>query len=102
MTGGLNGIIAPSQTYQRQVHHRTTARALRQSTGMRSKTATTGVGATTTATAAAGGGGGTDNTVANGRHSGKSVESKQKDEINVCPLRHAATEVCNSCLSRYV
>ena len=88
-TSGINGIVASSQTYQRQVHHRTTARSLRQSTSVRSRTTTI-----------ADGGGGAQGRQATESKKNKSI--KQEEEIRVCPLRHTETEVCNSCMARYV
>ena len=76
-----NGLIPP-HTYQRQVHHRMAAKAVKQS----------GSGGRLRSTAAKQNGG--------GEMDGHDGGGGTSQEIRLCPLRHKVTEVCDFCSGR--
>ena len=87
---GTNGIIAPPQTYSRQLHHRTAARQRQSLIGSRSK------GASTTTSGKQSDG---SSMAAKGA---KQKAEKRESEIRLCPLRHKVSEVCDICMARYI
>ena len=97
-TGRLNGIVAPPQTYQRQLHHRVAARtaaAATTTTTAATRQSTAASAKTRSVTSCSGGGGGRQIHVQGSR------SSSEKDEVVLlCPLRHKVTEVCTACLAR--